>query len=345
MNCRFTLNNYLFDLSTLPEHVARLGARRILLEAPQGMVQILPQLSRKIRRCVGVDGLDVAVRLEPSYGLCSLSIDLVEKGFFDLIIHIGHDFYPYPFCNPSCTSVGRLLGGKVVVVAGEYVVDERVLEALEERVYRIVRGRSVGIGYSAQHRILASRLAERLKARGVEVAGVKPVLGCYTAGLEKLNTDYYLVVAGGVFHALGVALALNDGGRVLRVDPYEVRVESINELYRRIISKRYWVIMQIRRARRLGVIAGLLPGQYRPGIISALGKLLQRHGVDYDVLYVERLTREYLDNLSPREYDGYIVTSCPRLAIEDLGDYWKPVATPGEAIVAFRGLNRYIFPW
>lgn len=100
-------------------------------------------------------------------------------------------------------------------------------------------------------------------------------------------------------------------------------------------------------ARRVGIIVGILPGQYRPGIVDALSKLLRRQGIEYYLLYAERVTRETLDNLGSTSFDAYIITSCPRLAIEDFGDYWKPVLTPGEAriVLMHGGPVDYSFPW
>ena len=172
------------------------------------------------------------------------------------------------------------------------------------------------------------------------------ILGCYYQPLVKSNVDAYVVVAGGYFHAVGLALALGMSKPVYRADPYTGMVENVTDIARRWLAKRYWVIRQAMNAQRFGVIVGLFPGQYRPGVVDTVTKLLKRAGRDYKLLYSERLNREYLDNLSPDDYDAFIVTSCPRLAIEDLGDYWKPVLTPGEAFMAITGrLERYRFPW
>lgn len=338
-NSKVAIDNYLFDLSPLEE----LQTRRVILEAPQGFVRILPRLARYIRKRFGVEAL---YRLEPSYGLCSLSISLAKQyGEGTVLVHVGHDFYPYPLCGPEgCT---YRLPPNIVTVPGEYLGGNPAL--LAEKALEKAPGDNVAIGYSAQHRMLAKSLETELERRGIRVDYTGPILGCYFAPFTRLQgrVDSYIVVAGGLFHALGLGLALGGEARVLRLDPYRESCDDVSEKIRRVLASRLWAMKRFQEARRVGIIVGLLPGQHRPGIVRALESMLRRRGIEYDLILAERLGRELLDNLDPHSYDAYIVTSCPRLAVDDLGDYWKPVLAPGEAAAALqqRSISRYIFPW
>ncbi len=336
------LGGYLFDLEPL-RGVAGKYPGGVLLEAPQGLVQFLPGLARHVERLFGVEA---RYRLEPSYGLCSLGLREAEE-LDAALVHVGHDYYPYPLC-PGRRCIYRL-PGRVVLVPGEYLGGDP--EALaEEAAAELPRGARVALARPSQHRGLAERLREALRRRGLRVEAVEPIVGCYFANLlrHRGRVDAYLVAAGGWFHALGLGLALaGEGPRVLRLDPYTGAVEDAAPMVSRTLAKRFWVMQRFAEARRVAVIAGLLPGQHRPGMVEALVRLLRRSGREADIVYAERLSRELLDNLNPRSYDAYIVTSCPRLAIEDLGDYWKPVLAPGEALVVLlEGRpSRYLFPW
>jgi 2-(3-amino-3-carboxypropyl)histidine synthase len=346
MNCIFNINNYLIDFSRLKSFASSIRASRLLLEAPQGMVQLLPTLAEYARRCLEDPTVKIMVNMEPSYGLCSVSLKYILEGIVDGIVHVGHDFYPYPLCIPDCRVGSKIARERVLTVPAEYIAPGDTVERLAKALGELIgEGASVAIGYTTQHRSLAASLSRKLEELGVKVRGLAQVLGCYVSDLTRVESDFYAVIAGGYFHSLGVALAVGDGRRVLRVDPYEGRVENVDKTYRRIIARRYWAIMRVRTAKRVGVIVGTLPGQYRPGVVDAVVKLLERYGLSYELLYAERLSREYLDNLNPHSFDAFIVTSCPRLAIDDLGDYWKPVITPGELAVALRGLQEYVFPW
>jgi len=333
------LDNYLFDFTPL----TRLEQRpsMLLLEAPQGFVRLLPRLAGFLSRRLGVEA---RYRLEPSYGLCSASLSLLEQHPGAVLVHVGHDYYPYPYCGLG--GCRYRLPSRVVTVPGLYLGGDAGSLA-EKAVQHVGRGSVVAVGFSTQHRTLASTLAESLRRRGVEVALSEPLLGCYFAPFVKAagRVDAFLVVAGGMFHALGLGLALRGEARLYRADPYLGGVEDVGGYVGRVLAKRLWLIHEFRaRARRVAVLAGLLPGQHRPGVVEATAGLLERKGIEYDIVYVERLSRELLDNLDPASYDSYIVTSCPRLAVEDLGDYWKPVLTPGEALAALLG-GEYRFPW
>jgi 2-(3-amino-3-carboxypropyl)histidine synthase len=336
---RVVLDNYLFDLSPL----RGLDVERVLLEGPQGFVRLLPRLAGFIRDRFGVEAL---YRLEPSYGLCSVSLTALRLlGPRGALVHVGHDFYPYPFCLEACS---HRLPPRVVTVPGEYLGGDPA--GLAEAVAaQAPPPSSVALGYSAQHRGLAERLVGELEERGIRVEYTGPLLGCFFAPFLRLRgrVSAYVVVAGGMFHALGLGLALGGEGRILRADPYRGRVDDVGDVVARTLAKRLWAMKRFQGAQRVAVIQGMLPGQNRPGIVAALARLLRRRGIGYDVVLAERLSREMLDNLDPGTYDAYVVTSCPRLAVDDLGDYWKPVLAPGEAYAALRwpSLERYIFPW
>ena len=333
------LDGYRFNLAQL-KALGGGGWSSILLEAPQGLVRLLPRLAETVSECTG---LPVHVRLEPSYGLCSLSLDAASR-LNALLVHVGHTFYPYPFCGARGCMYG--VPGNVVVLPAEYTGGDA--RQLADGVEDLGLGRVV-LGFTAQHRRLVDELRSELVSRGVAVAGVEPVLGCYFENLRRYrgSVDGFLVVAGGVFHGLGVGLAFSGEERVIVADPYTGSVKDIGDVIRSTLMKRFWVMRRFMDSRSLGIIVGGLPGQHRPGLVSALEKLALRRGLRVGLLYAERLTKEYLDNLDPGSFDAYVVTSCPRLAVEDLGDYWKPVLAPGEArIVLLHGRpTGYSFPW
>ena len=324
------LDGYRFSLAQLKG----LGGRSrssILLEAPQGLVRLLPRLAEAVAECTG---LPVYVRLEPSYGLCSLSLDVASR-LNALLVHVGHTFYPYPFCSGQGCVYG--VPSNVVLLPAEYTGGDA--RQLADSIKDLGLGRVV-LGFTAQHKGLVHELRNELGSRGVTVVGVEPVLGCYFENLRRYRgrVDGFLVVAGGLFHGLGIGLAFSGEERVIVADPYTGRVRDIGDAIRSTLMKRFWAMKQFMDARSIGIIVGGLPGQLRPGLVSALEKLALKRGLRVALLYAERLTREYLDNLDPGIFDAYVVTSCPRLAVEDLGDYWKPVLSPGEArIVLLHG--------
>ncbi len=146
-----------------------------------------------------------------------------------------------------------------------------------------------------------------------------------------------------MFHPLGLYLATRKP--VIKLDPYTARIEDVTEYGERIYKKRLYKIIQAMDSKTWGIIVGLKTGQYRPWLIERLKKLLEEKDLKYYLLVYDRLEKDSLRAL-PQNIEAFIVTSCPRLPIDDLGDFEKPVLTPGEAIMALTGkLEPYRFPW
>ncbi|BEP18119.1 diphthamide biosynthesis enzyme Dph2 [Pyrofollis japonicus] len=354
--CKFIVDSYLFDLDGVVERIKRANPRlkHVYIEAPQGFVRLARRLADFLEKCLLSNDIrvEIGLKLEPVFGSCSISIDDVKYiGNDVLIVHLGHGPYAYPICigNNCSYSAKNYLNKLVHFVPGEYIGgDPSKLASLIKEL--LGTNSRIAVGYSVQHESLAKQLALELSRSGYSVRAVEPVLGCYYYRLVRLENlvDAYVVVAGGYFHALGLGLALGGEGRVLRADPYSNSIEDIGGKIQGILAKRYWLFNMLRNAQRVGVIAGLLPGQYRPWIANFIESLAKKRGIYVRRIYARYVTKEYLDNLSPDDYDAFVVTSCPRLAIEDLGDYWKPVLTPAEARLWLSnriGSERYTFPW
>lgn len=352
-DCVYIDDSYRFDFSTLLGLLDKGGRSRrveLYIEAPQGFVRLLRRISDFLSECLASKGYEatVHIKLEPVFGACALSID--ELKYIDknaLLVHLGHDPYIYPICTGVTCYHGSL--PNVVFVPGEYMGGsvEEIVENIRELLGTSKR---LAIGYSVQHRMLSYSVAEALSRNGYDIKLIAPVLGCYYYNLVKYRdvVDAFIVIAGGYFHSLGLGLALGGEKTVLRADPYSNKVENIGDKVLHVLSKRYWTLSLLSSAKSLGIIIGLLPGQYRPWIASFIEALARRRGIKTYKLYARYLSREVLDNLSPSDYDAFVVTSCPRLAIDDLGDYWKPVLTPAEArlwLTDALGKYSYTFPW
>jgi len=195
---------------------------------------------------------------------------------------------------------------------------------------------------------LKNKIAEYLLSSGFTVYNVsKPVIGCFYSNVLVYDreVDAHLVVVGGVFHPLG--LALSSTKPVIGVDPYMNRVWSVSEEAVKVLKRRFYEIYRARNAGgKLGLIIGARFSQYRPKLVEYLERLAVDSGYR-----VYRVTAGYLDVNrlvaidDALKLDLYVVTSCPRLPIDDLNEFYKPVLTPGEFIAMVRGLDRYIYPW
>jgi len=329
-SAKLRLGDYELDLGYLLRELEERRARRVLVQLPEGLKRYYAELADALS---GASGAEVVADASPTYGSCL--VDPAEVSGYDLVAHVGHDPYPLSSFRPS----------NVVYVDLEYV------DADVERLAMAVEGGLRGLGATRvavlttnQHKRLSKELAARLSERGFGVVfGPALVLGCYVPrGLRESGAEVVLVVAGGRFHALGTSLVLPEA-RVLRVDPYACAVSDVSAEAAKLLSMRLMKMWEAASARSWGILVGRA-GQYRPHVVEALKRELSERGFRYYVLRAPVLDLDTLRNVDSPGVEAYVVTSCPRVAVDDLYLFEKPVLTPPEALQVIRGLLGQGYP-
>lgn len=335
--------SYDFKLDYLLEIIEKGNYKKILIQLPNGLKKhykyIVDYLNERY------PGIKVYVSLSPTYGACDIAEEHARRIGVDLIVHIGHT--PYPWYKPRTNTV--FIEAKYMYSISENLFNELVKQ-LNERSCR-----NIGILTVVQHSHNVPELKEFLLSKGFNpIVGIPKynimvngqVLGCeYSAATSIANkVDCFTIISGGMFHALGVFLATRKP--VLKIDPYEDKVTDITDEGRKLLMKRYGTIMKALDVRSLGVINGGKPGQYRPWLVNIILKKAQRRNIRTYLFIADELNKNILRNIDIPEIDAYTVVSCPRLPIDDLYDYEKPVLTPGEALMILNNdISRYLFPW
>ncbi|MET1101689.1 MAG: diphthamide biosynthesis enzyme Dph2 [Pyrodictiaceae archaeon] len=326
----------------------------VMIEAPPGLIQFLSIVKQNLAECTAKYNLKTKtlIRIDPAYGSCDIGLDYALHSSIDIIVHIGHARYPYQYVVNNqyldLESLERVAKVRIIFVKAEYIGGIRdyigdLLAALRENNIK-----RTAIGFTAQHTKLAEKIATELSRKNIRVLARSIVLGCHYYGITKFSkeVDGFIVISGGVFHPLGLGLATRAEKPILHLDPYSPKITDIRGEVERLLKKRYLTILKALDAQSFAIIVGFKLGQYRPWIVNHLIRLASMRRKKVSLLASNIINREYLDNLNPYDYDAYIITSCPRIAIDDLGDYWKPVLTPGEArMVLTKKLENYLFPW
>lgn len=339
--CRY----YEIDYEKIASFIDKNRPKKTLLQAPDGL--------KKLLVCVygNINGLTTVIfSSSPSYGACDLPIEEIEKLDVDALIHIGHNKYPL---------LSYDVGIPVLYIEAYYrwSIPGKLVNNIT-RYLREKRYERIGLLASIQHVKSLVELKYRLEERGFKAIIGKTsyphvmldgqVLGCeYSSALNIMrDVDVLLVVSGGIFHSLGLALISDK--EVLAIDPYKNIVWNATSYSRKYRSKRYYVITKLRYTgiRSIGIIAGSRPGQYRPRLIEFLKKRAMEKGYNVYIISSTVLDKERLAAIdNALNLDVYVVTSCPRLPIDDLSDFYKPVITPGEFIMLVEGLEKYVYPW
>lgn len=344
---------YEFDLEKAIEEIKRLGARRVVAQLPDG----LKQYSHYIYDCL-VESLgnrvEVYIHGDHNYGGCDLQYGQLAFSIRpDIILHIGHTPYPASLSS-ELVEPSQGLGVKVIYVPARSRLE--VPEGLLEDLAILLKERGisrVGISTTSQHIEQARRVSRFLSSKGFHVAPRKsspPYLGDYQSlgcdyRLQRgLRVDGFVYVGGGVFHPLGLYLATLKP--VVKVDPYESKIEDLSPEGEKLYRSRLFKVAQAFDAKTWAIIVGIKTGQYRPWLVAALKREIEAKGLKYYMVASENLDRDSLVSIDSPTIDAFVVTSCPRLPTDDYWNYHKPVLTPGEAFMALRKtLQPYRFPW
>ncbi|ALU12697.1 hypothetical protein EYM_06540 [Ignicoccus islandicus DSM 13165] len=292
---------------------------RVVVESPPG----LWREAKAVCSFIEERGLECVRSAMPSFGAC-----LVFQDLGDAIVHLGH--YPYPWWKPS---------KKTLFLPCPWKGEVRLHKIKSE-----LEGKRTLVGTTAQHLESVKKVIDEMKAEGVnvELSFSTPrglVLGCDYTGLRR-GYDEYLIIAGGKFHSLGASLYLKRD--VIAFDPYSERWERVNPYP--ILKRRLWKVSEAMEGREVAIIDGI-EGQSRENLVKALFLEASRGGFKARLFKAPILTKEFVANVL-EEVDFAVITSCPRLPLDDYGDLEKPVLAPGEARAVFRrNLELYSFPF
>ena len=134
----------------------------------------------------------------------------------------------------------------------------------------------------------------------------------------------YIVIGVGSFGS-NLAITLRElDNEVLVIDINKKKIDQIKD---KILRQRHAVIERAEKARVFGIIVGEKVGQRRLRRAKELRKLLRWKKKDAALILMDKFDPEKLRSLG---FDAYVSTACPRIAIDDVAMYDKPLLTPQE---------------
>jgi len=209
----------------------------------------------------------------------------------------------------------------------------------------------VGILATSQHLMELDDVIEGLESMGIKtrvgegdsrISHAGEVLGCnYTSATSIVKeVNSYLLIGSGTFHGLGVHLAT--GKKVVILDPNLEEPREIDQAKDKILRQRHAVIEKAERARTFGIIVGEKLGQRRMRRAKELRKLLRWKKKDAALILMDKFDPEKLRSLG---FDAYVSTACPRIAIDDVAVFDRPLLTPQELeiVLGVRKWENYTF--
>lgn len=313
----------LYELERVTAELERVGARRVLVQAPQGLKTVALQLADGLQRL----GFEVMLSGSPCWGGCDLALNEAVEVSADAIVHLGHKGFVKQDVLP------------VIYVECRYDYGLNVEQLIGRAAPILKPARKVGLGITLQWLNYLERIKLALESCGFsafygqsEDGRLYPsqVLGCdyATAKSVEKEVEKFLVV-GSFFHGLGLSMITDRP--VVVIDPETMRVEDITQNAKRVLMQRYAQICAFKGSRRVGVILCTKPGQKREGLASSIVSMLRNAGKDAYLLVLNEVDERLLPD---DVFDAYVNTACPRISIDDQAKFRRPVLLPGELMVA-----------
>jgi 2-(3-amino-3-carboxypropyl)histidine synthase len=310
-----------FEEERLKQEIARLGAKRVLLQLPEGLKPEAPRLAKIIEKT----GALPIVSADPCYGACDLATSEAESLAVDLIIHFGH--------------AKLLKHEKVPTIYLEARATVTVDSAVEASLPLLTKYSKIGLATTVQHVQTLDVVREILVRTGkVVVIGDAgrmsypgQVVGCDFSNVKSVapDVDAFLFIGGGKFHALGVALATSKPTVV--ADPYDKTAYSVDGEAQKILKQRWASIEEAGHAKTFGVLISLKPGQKHIDEAVKIKDAVEKMGKTACLFAIREILPEALMEFPT--VDAYVNTACPRISLDDASKFRKPVLTVNEFMV------------
>jgi 2-(3-amino-3-carboxypropyl)histidine synthase len=316
--------NYNLQIPEIIEKIEETQAEVVGLQFPEGLKIYATEVARQIENGTRVT---VLISGDPCYGACDVS-DVNMGEMVDLLVHFGHTALPLKYDVP------------VFFVEAHSKMD--VMQPVKKALTLLGSYEKIGLVTTTQHIHLLDKVADFLEQNGKKVLikggkGTKEgqVLGCNFSAIKDLSADAFLYVGSGNFHALGIKLST--GKPVIIADPYRNEARDIEQFADRILRIRFARIIKAREAEKFGIIVSSKKGQQRMDLAKSLKKMIHKNGKEAYIILLDDISPELL--MPFVDLDAFLVTACPRIAIDDAEMYKKPLITPEELLIVLYKKN------
>lgn len=318
------MSNYQLQIDEIINKIKDIKAKTVGLQFPEGLKVYATEVARQIENKTSTT---VLISGDPCFGACDVS-DVAMQGLVDILIHFGHTPLPLEYEVP------------VFFVEAQFRID--VTKALDQALILLKDYESIGLVTTTQHLHLLDEVQRILEKKGKKVimkegqgTNKAQVLGCNFSAIENLPVDAFLYVGSGNFHPLGIKISTHK--KVIIADPYRNEARNIDKFADRILRIRFAKIVKAREAEKFGIIVSPKKGQLRWELATTLKNMILKQGKEAYIILMDNISPELLTPF--RDLDAFLVTACPRIAIDDAEMYKKPMLTPEELLIVFNKKN------
>ncbi|BDR91167.1 diphthamide synthesis protein [Vulcanisaeta souniana] len=320
--------SFLLPLRNIEELANEYGkGGKLLIETPLGFKGVGLELARYLSN----KGFNVYLSGRNVWGACDFSM----VSDYRLIIHLGHalPLNIFRIINNNLRVIGQKHNGDVISVEignNSHVVfapvyykpQPELLVRLRETAGGIVETNpGMLVAYASPYRLYASEIAGMFDlpiAQG-------PMTGCF---IQFPISSPVLFVGSGYFYPLTFKL-LRPRTTVYLLDVFRNMVEDVEHVYRRYLAMKVRMLDEFRNAKLVGIVISRKPGQLRQDLVNPLIKKMRELGKDFVIIELDEVSPDFINNLP---VDAVINTACPRVGIDDLDRFIKPVVNAGDIL-------------
>jgi 2-(3-amino-3-carboxypropyl)histidine synthase len=114
------------------------------------------------------------------------------------------------------------------------------------------------------------------------------------------------------------------------VDPFLGKAINVNKIAKKFIQLKKSAERRFFEARRIGIILGLKSHQLKMNYVKNLYSRLMKIGKDPVILCAREITPDNLNDFL--EFQAFINTACPRIAIDNRHLFHKPILNYDEVL-------------
>ncbi|CAL8464545.1 g4080 [Coccomyxa elongata] len=315
--------NYNFEIHKTVWRIKQMGARRVALQFPEGLLMYACVIADILESFAGAE--HVFILGDVTYGACCVDDYSARALKADLLVHYGHScLVPVDVTTIPCLYI--FVDIKIDI---QHFVDSVKLN-FEPGTRLVMAGT---IQFAASIQTAREQLAPQFPSLAIpQSRPLSPgeVLGC-TAPVLKEDADAIVFVADGRFHLEAIMIA-NPAIPAYRYDPYGrvLTLERYDQAGMRAVRRR--AVEAARGAACFGLVLGTLGRQGNPRILNHLQSLLLCRGIPYTNVLLSEVAPWKLAMIEG--VDAWVQIACPRLSIDWGEGFTKPTLTPYEALVA-----------
>ncbi|KAJ2078460.1 Diphthamide biosynthesis protein 2 [Coemansia sp. RSA 988] len=319
---------------------------RIALQFPDELLPASTLVSEELQsRLQDSQKQKVFILADTSYGSCCVDEVAADHYSADIVVHYGRTclslttrtpvyyvFGHHPLDTKDCAqkAVQILEPGQNILL----ICDVPYVYAIEEIAREL---RTCGRGKLENIVLSEISVLDRLYVPTAEETNgnlrIRPGRSWKLGGNQTI-ADYTILYVGGESLTLTNIMVTERAQSVFSYDPRrsDVPLREESSKVNKHLNRRYYMVQRAKDANIVGIVVGTLAATRYLRVVEALKQMLRSAGRKYYVFIVGKLNVAKLANFA--EIETFVLVACPENSLVDSKDFYQPVVTPYEMLLA-----------